>query len=127
MTKKQPKLFIIEDDIFISKIYEKKLTKEGFDVNVAHDGKEALSKLEATEPDIILLDLVMPNMDGFGLLEKMKKSKRLQNVPVIVLSNLEQASDIERAMALGAKEYIVKASVSIQDVVDKITENIENS
>lgn len=122
---KQPRLFIIEDDIFIAKIYEKKLTKEGFEVNVAHDGKEALSKLETFIPDIILLDLVMPNMDGFGLLKKVKKSKKLKDVPVIVLSNLEQVSDIERAMELGAKEYIVKASVSIQDVVDTISENME--
>lgn len=113
------KVLIVEDDEHISKVYEIKLSKEGIDVSVARDGDEAMAKV-LEKPDIIILDLMIPKKDGFSVLEDIKKNPDLANIPIIVLSNLGQQKDQERAMALGANEYLIKVDYPIQDVIEKV-------
>jgi len=120
-------ILVAEDDHFLRKVYMTKLTQEGFDVIVATDGEEALKKIKATPPDLMLLDIVMPKMNGFDVLEEMKDDPSLSSIPVIVLSNLGQSDDIQRARELGAKDYLVKANFSINEVVTKIRTFLDKS
>ncbi len=120
MAENKKKVLIAEDDEHISKVYEIKLAKEGFATSLARDGEEAVAKITAEKPDIVLLDLMLPKKDGFGVLEDIKKNPELANIPIIVLSNLGQKSDQDRTLALGAKEYLVKVDNPIQDVIDKV-------
>ena len=120
MTGNIKKVLIVEDDEHISKVYEIKLAKEGFATSFARDGEEGLEKIVVEKPDLVLLDLMLPKKDGFGVLEDIQKIPALAHIPIIVLSNLGQESDKERAIGLGAKEYIVKVDHSIQEVIDKV-------
>ena len=120
MDTNKKKVMVVEDDDHISKVYEIKLAKEGFDVILARDGEEAVTKITAEKPDLILLDLMLPKKDGFGVLEDIKKVPELARIPVLILSNLGQKSDQERAIVLGANEYLVKVDYPIQEIVDKV-------
>jgi len=120
MSESRKKVIVVEDDDHISKVYEIKLAKEGFDVILARDGEEAVTKITAEKPDLILLDLMLPKKDGFGVLEDIKKVPELARIPVLILSNLGQKSDQERAIVLGANEYLVKVDYPIQEIVDKV-------
>lgn len=120
MNENKKKVMIVEDDEHISKVYEIKFAKEGFITALARDGEEAVMKIIAEKPDIILLDLMIPKKDGFAVLEEIKGNLALTQIPVIVLSNLGQQADQERALALGANEYLVKVDHPIQEVVDKV-------
>lgn len=120
MYTKKKKVMIVEDDEHISKVYEIKLAKEGIESSLAVDGEEAVDKITAEKPDLIILDLMLPKKDGFGVLEDIKKNPETASIPVIVLSNLGQKSDQDRALALGANEYLVKVDNPIQSVVDKV-------
>ncbi len=114
------KVLIIEDDEQISRVYGIKLKQEGIETINAADGEEGLKKIISDKPDAVLLDLMLPGKDGFWVLEELSKKPQLKNIPVIVLSNLGQKTDQERAMKLGAKDYLVKADVSIKEVVERI-------
>ena len=120
MDTNKKKVMIVEDDEHISKVYEIKLAKEGYATSLAVDGDEAVAKITSEKPDLILLDLMIPKKDGFGVLEDIKKVPELASIPVIVLSNLGQQSDQDRALGLGANEYLVKVDYPIQEVVDRI-------
>jgi len=120
MDTNNKKVMIVEDDEHISKVYEIKLAKEGVETSLARDGEEAVVKITAEKPAIILLDLMLPKKDGFWVLEQIKKNPELASIPVIVLSNLGQQSDQDRALALGANEYLVKVNYPIQEVVNKV-------
>lgn len=113
-------VLIIEDDKFLSKIYSTKLKNEGIDAEFAVDGEMGLEMMRKAKPKLILLDLIMPKLDGFGVLEAMSADADLKTITVYVLSNLGQDEDIARAKELGAKEFIVKSDTSIGNVVDKI-------
>lgn len=125
-TDKTDKKFILvaEDDSFYGNVFNTKLAKEGFDVVVAENGKKALEVARDRTPHLILLDLVMPEMDGFETLQTLKADDNLKRVPVIVLSNLGQDSDIDKAKQLGAKDYFIKSNVSIQKVVEIVKANL---
>ena len=120
MTENKKKVMIVEDDEHISKVYEIKLAKEGFATSLAVDGEEAVRKISSEKPDLILLDLMIPKRDGFGVLEDIKKIPELAGIPVLVLSNLGQQTDQDRALELGANEYLVKVDYPIQEVVNRI-------
>lgn len=120
MNENRKKVMIVEDDEHISKVYEVKLAKEGIDASVARDGFEAVAKITAEKPNLIILDLMVPKKDGFGVLEDIKKVPELAGIPVIVLSNLGQKADQDRALGLGANEYLVKVDYPIQEVIDKV-------
>lgn len=120
MDTPQKKVVIVEDDDHISKVYEIKFAKEGIKAVVARDGEEGVAVILAEKPDMIILDLMVPKKDGFAVLEEIKKSPDIVNTPVIVLSNLGQKVDQERALALGANEYLVKVNQPIQEIIDKV-------
>ena len=120
MTTKPARILVVEDETFLVKIYSVKLKKEGFEVFIATDGESAVKMASEVKPDIILLDLILPKMNGFEALEKMRTNPDLKKTPVIVLSNLGQDEDIKRAESLGATDYLVKAKFSIQEVIAKI-------
>lgn len=114
------KILIVEDEIPLVKALEGKFARAGFAVEVALDGIEALKKLKTSKPDLILLDMLLPRMDGFEFLEKLKKDKDLKDIPVVIFSNLTQESDMERGLSLGALEYIDKSKITIKGLVDKV-------
>jgi len=113
-------VFVVEDDSFLVQAYQIKFEKEGMEVWVATDGEEALDFLKKEPPDVILLDIMLPKVSGFSVLEAIRKDERWKGVPVIILSNLGQQQDIERGKALGVVEYIVKANAKINEVVEKV-------
>lgn len=116
------KVLLVEDEPFLSGMYQTKLKLEGFDVDAAADGEEALQKMREKAYDIVLLDIMMPKLNGFAVLKEMRADKKssLGTVPVIMLTNLGQKSDVEQAMELGANDYIVKAHFTPGEVVQKI-------
>lgn len=123
--KKKTKILVVEDETFLVKIYSVKLAKEGYDVQIATDGEAAIASAKSFKPDLILLDLILPKVNGFEALEEIRKMPETKDTPVIVLSNLGQQEDVKRAESLGADDYLVKANFSIQDVVEKIKTVLE--
>lgn len=120
--KKKGKVLVVEDDFFLIKVFQTKLANEGFEVEIAADGILAFDVLKRFSPDLILLDLVMPRKDGFEVLEDLSKDKKLVKIPVIVLTNLGQESDVDRVKKYGVKDYLVKSDISIDKVVEKAGE-----
>ena len=116
------KVLIIEDDLSLLKIYTNKLKLNGFDVSMATTGDEGVRKAKVERPNIILLDLILPGQDGFQVLQMLKSSPETGPIPVIIMSNLAQPSDKQRASELGAAGYLVKADVSLVDMVAKVKE-----
>lgn len=114
------KIMVIEDDRFLSSLMKARLEKEGFTVIQAFDGEEAMGLLKQEIPALIILDLIMPKVTGFEVLQTISITPQLNKVPVVIVSNLAQDSDIAKAQQLGAKEYFVKVKVSIDDLVGKI-------
>ncbi len=112
------KILVAEDDKFLSSAYRVKLTKAGYEVKMTSDGKEALQEVGAFTPDLIILDLVMPVMDGFSFLAELQKQDN--RVPILVASNLGESEDIVRATKLGAIDYIVKTDLSMKKLIEKI-------
>lgn len=117
---KKNKILVIEDEKFLKKIYQTKLTLEGFIPILASNGEEGLEAIKKEKPDLILLDLIMPVKTGFEVLEEIKKNKNLKNIPIIVASNLGQEDDRKRVLELGATEFIIKSDSTIQGIIDKI-------
>lgn len=117
---------IVDDDQFLIDMYSMKFSKDGFEVESATKGEEALEKLRGGfEPDILILDVVMPALDGIGLLEKIRQAKLANKATVIMLTNQGQKSDIDRAKKLGVDGYIVKATTIPSEVVEEVV-NIYN-
>src|SRR3989338_7795411 len=114
----KPKILIIDDDPFIADMYVLKFKDEQFEIETARNGKDGLKKIDEYKPDVILLDVVMPDMDGFQVLEEVKK----KNVPqkIILLTNLGQKEDVERGLAIGASDYVVKAHFTPSEVVERV-------
>ena len=111
-------ILVGEDDKFLSNVYKTKLAKEGFQVEHGTDGKEVLRLALEKKPDLILLDLIMPVMDGFETLAELKANPETKDIKVVILSNLSQEEDMKKVMALGAVEYVVKANVSFKEVIE---------
>ncbi|MFA6295970.1 MAG: response regulator [Patescibacteria group bacterium] len=119
------KILIVEDDQFLVKIYQTKLESEGFDIELALDGEEGIKKAAKFMPELILLDLILPKMNGFEVLKKLKSEEKTKNIPVIILSNLGQESDVKQGKELGAADYLVKSDHSINEIIDKIKKELE--
>lgn len=118
--KQQLNILIVEDDVFLADLYKTKFTLEGFKVSAAYDGEKGLELAKKVEPDVILLDLVLPKMSGFDVLREIKLDKKVRDVPVILLTNLSQKSDVEKGLKLGADDYLIKAHFMPSEVVEKI-------
>ena len=120
-----PKILIVEDDKFLRELLESKLRKEkDFTIVTAKDGEEGLQKAREEDPDLIILDLILPGLNGFEVLEKIKSSAAIADIKVIVLSNLGQKEDIDRAMKLGAEDYLIKAHFTLEEIIKKIRKNL---
>jgi two-component system chemotaxis response regulator CheY len=116
------KLLIVEDDIFFQKFYKTQLETQGFQVEVAVNGNEGLEKIKSFQPDVILLDIIMPIKDGFEVLETLAQEGTIKNLSILVFSTLGQDKDVQRAMELGAKGYINKSFFDFNALVSKIKE-----
>lgn len=121
----QLRVLVVEDTRLLRKIYSEKLQQEGYEVVSAGDGLEALDVLRSQPVDLVLLDLIMPKMSGLEVLETMKNDPRIEQVPVLILSNLGQQSDIERGLELGAVDYLIKNEAKPTDVAEKIRLTLE--
>lgn len=113
-------VLIVDDDEFLLEMYALKFKEEGFVVEVAQSGREAIEKSESAHPDVILLDIVLPEMDGFAVLQKMREDKKSGMPLIVMLTNLSQKDDAERGMRLGADDYVVKAHYTPSEVVEKV-------
>ncbi|RLC38253.1 response regulator [Candidatus Falkowbacteria bacterium] len=120
MVNKDIKILLVEDDPFLLSMYSTKFELEEFKVICADDGEEGLRLAKSSAPTIILLDILMPKMNGFEVLEELKKDKITRHIPVILLTNLNQKDEIEKGLALGADDYLIKAHFMPSEVVDKI-------
>ncbi|MEN9407531.1 MAG: hypothetical protein RLZZ455_747 [Candidatus Parcubacteria bacterium] len=114
------KILLIEDDPFFQKFYSFKLREQQFEVFVGKDGVEGLQLVRSNKPDLILLDLIMPNKDGFEVLQELASDQELKNIPVLVFSTLSQEKDIARAKELGAKDYVNKSFFDFEKLLVKI-------
>lgn len=119
---KTKKVLIIEDDKFLRELAAQKLEKEGFSVAGATNGQEGIDLLEKERPNVIILDLILPGIDGFEVLKKVRTESNFKNIPIIILSNLGQEEDIQKAKSLGATDYLIKAHFSFGEIIKKINE-----
>ena len=103
------KILIVEDDKFLRELIVKKLSNEGYEVVEAVDGEQGIQKIKDDKPDLVLLDLILPGIDGFGVLAQKKEDPFIASIPVIVLSNLGQKEDVDKGLGLGATDYLIKA------------------
>ena len=113
-------ILIIEDDKFLRELIVRKLKEEGYQTIEAGEGEEGLEKVKKEKPDLILLDLILPGMDGFEVLGKIKEEPSLSSIPVIILSNLGQSEEVEKGLKMGAKDYLIKAHFTPGEIIEKI-------
>jgi len=121
MSQNTKKILIAEDDPFLVKIMANRLREEGFDVETANDGDEAMQKIKGCPYALLMLDLIMPNKNGFEVLQQMREDRC--NIPALVFTNLSQEEDKEEVMSLGARGYYVKSDIAIDELVEVIKEN----
>ncbi len=126
MTKDKIKILLIEDDSFLLSMYATKFSMENFEVITAEDGEKGVRSAAKELPDIILLDILLPKINGFEVLKQLKANKLTRYIPVILLTNLSQRSEIEQGLAEGAEDYLIKAHFMPSEVVDKIKQVLEN-
>ena len=114
-------ILLIEDDPFLVDIYTTKLKEAGFEVDVAGNGEVGLKNLEEKRPDLVLLDIVLPHFDGWEVLKKIKETDALKGIPVVVLSNLGQDTEVQKGLDLGAAKYLVKAHYTPSEVAQEVS------
>lgn len=114
-------VLVVEDDSFLRKLLSDKLRHEGFELFEATNGQEALDFLKNNKPILMLLDLMMPGVDGFQVLESVRRDERIKDLPVIVLSNVGEKNMIERVQQLGADDYLIKAHFVLDEIIERIT------
>ncbi len=119
------KILFIEDESALQKTFGEILTIEGYEMVSALDGETGLKLAQTEKPDLIILDLVLPKLHGFEVLQKVKANKEIKDIPVIVLTNLETMADVEKAIELGAMTYLVKANYSLEEVISKVKKALE--
>ena len=121
MSTKQ-KILLIEDDKMLLEMYTAKFTREGFEISTAENGSDGLKMVREIKPDMVLLDIIMPKLDGFATLKEIRKDENIKDVPVILLTNLGQDQDIKKGKDLGADDYFVKANHTPTEIVEKVQE-----
>ena len=119
------KIIVIEDEEVLLGLLKKKLEQEGHQVIIARDGQEGLEKIKADKPDLILLDIVMPKMGGFEVMEELNADKILKDIPIIIVSNSGQPVEIDRAKKLGVKDWLIKTDFDPQEVIAKVRKQLE--
>ena len=114
------KILVVEDEEILLTALKEELTQGGYEVEGAADGVEGLEKVKSFQPDLVLLDLLMPKMDGMEVLQKLKGDNKTKDVPVVILTNLSDYEKISEALSLGAMDYLVKANYRLEDLMDKV-------
>lgn len=120
MTNNPIKVLMIEDDKFLCDLAAKKFSKEGFHVLVAMEGRRGIELAEKELPDVVLIDILLPGLDGFEVLKRLRRNPSFDNTRLIVLSNYGQAEELEKARALGADQFLIKADFTLDDILDAI-------
>ncbi|MBI3290824.1 response regulator [Candidatus Falkowbacteria bacterium] len=120
MSNKNKKILIIEDDKFLAKMLSRMLESHNYETTMASNGREGLLKASGGDVGLILLDIMLPDIDGFDLLETIKSNENVKKIPIIIMSNLGQPEDISQGKTLGAKDYLVKSDLSLDEVIKKI-------
>jgi DNA-binding response OmpR family regulator len=120
-------ILFIEDESTLQKTFGKLLRSEGYEMKSALDGESGFRTAKEEKPDLIILDLILPKMNGFEVLAELKKDEETKSIPVIILTNLETMSDIDKALELGATTYLVKVNYSLSDVLDKIESTLKKT
>jgi len=118
-------ILIIEDEPTLQKTLSLALQQEGYEIKNALDGEIGLKLAKETKPDLILLDLILPKIDGFEALEVLKNDDATKDIPIIVLTNLESTQEIEKALVMGATTYLVKANYDLKNIIEKVKETIK--
>jgi two-component system alkaline phosphatase synthesis response regulator PhoP len=118
------KILIVEDEEILLDLLKKKLINQGYGVVVARDGEEGLRIMREEKPDLVLLDIIMPKLGGFEVMEEMQKDSKLKNIPIIIVSNSGQPVEIEKARELGARDWLIKTEFDPQEVVEKVIKQI---
>jgi DNA-binding response OmpR family regulator len=113
-------ILIVEDDKFLRELISRKLSGEGFEALEAVDGEEGIKKIKEGKPDLILLDLILPGIDGFEVLARLREDPEISSIPVIILSNLGQREEVEKGLKLGAIDYLIKAHFTPGEIIEKI-------
>ena len=119
------KILFIEDESALQKAFGDILSESGYEMKSAMDGETGLRLVGTEKPDLILLDITLPKLNGFEVLEKLKKNPETKKIPVIILTNLEKIEDVDKAIGLGAMTYLVKAQYKLEDVIEKIKNAIK--
>jgi len=120
------KILVVEDEKDLRFFLKIALTQAGFEVREAIDAEEALEKIKEEKPDLILLDIILPGKSGFDFLIEIKKEPEFESIPVIIVSNLGQKEEIQRGLELGAKDYIVKAHFTLDEIVKKVKDTLKS-
>lgn len=121
---KAKKILIVDDEQLVIKALREKLLSEGFAVDSAYDGQEALLKVAKAKPDLILLDIIMPKLDGISVLKRLKQSPETNNIPVIILTNLYDDKKVSEVLEAGNTDYLVKVEHTLSDIVNKVKEEL---
>lgn len=119
------KILVVEDDASLNGIYEKRLKSAGYEVKTSFDGESAMKDAKEFQPDAIILDLLIPKVDGFTVLTNLKKDRTTRDIPVIIASNLGQSEDVDRGIKLGATDFLIKSNVSLAELIDKVKSAIK--
>jgi DNA-binding response OmpR family regulator len=119
------KILIVEDEAFISDIYKTSLSKAGFEVDAVINGDKAVEEAVAFQPDLIILDIILPGKNGFDVLRSLKQNEACKEMPVLIVSNLGQDSEVKLGAELGAIDYIIKANINIQDLIELIEKKVK--
>lgn len=114
------KILIVEDDKFLRELIGQKLVREGYEILESIDGEDGIKKIKSEKPGLVLLDLILPNIDGFEVLSRIKKEVLTDVPPVIILSNLGQKEDVEKGLKLGATDYLIKAHFTPGEIIEKV-------
>lgn len=115
------KILFVDDDNFLRKVYQSELSEQGYEVILAADGEEGLEKAQINDPDLIILDMIMPQKSGFEVLTELQSNPATKDIPVIILSNLGQDDDIKKGLDLGAVDYLVKDNITLSTIVEKVS------
>lgn len=126
MSNSKARILFIDDDNFLRKVYQAELSEQGYEVVLAADGQEGLEKAKISDPDLIILDMIMPKKSGFEVLTELQNDANIKNVPVIILSNLGQEDDVKKGLDLGAVDYLVKDNITLATIVEKINQYINS-
>ncbi len=118
------KILIAEDEEIMLNLLQKKLAQEGYEILIAKDGQEGLRLMREVKPDLVLLDIIMPKLGGFEVMEEMQKDSELKDIPIIVVSNSGQPVEIDKAQSLGAKDWLIKTEFDPKEVIEKVVKQI---